>query len=421
MISKNEPTRGLREMLLQLGQWAAVVSLFLVPLNKPATNIALAVSLLGALCGRDTLPRWKAAARQPVVQGALIWWCVLALSALHTWFANGRFPIGGSFMGALYYPLIFGSLLQTAVWRQRGLYAFASAVSLVLLISICMYLGWVPQRDAARAPDSLMSNTVFKEYTQQGFTTLILGAMAMSMALLEKAPPKRLLYFAVATLAVVNAIFMLQSRTVVLVLVPLIGYWAWRATRARVNWRSAGMASVVIAALVVAACFTSDRMTVVFSNDVPRYAASREPSSTGIRLELWRRTLPIIAAAPVWGHGLGQWQPLYRQAIEQLPNFNDFNMGHPHHEMLLILSEQGTVGLLIYLALLVGLARYILRLDQPERDIYSCLLLAYLSAGLVNCLWADFSHRHVLILLLACIPLTSSKRFGTGTASGPMP
>jgi O-antigen ligase len=55
--------------------------------------------------------------------------------------------------------------------------------------------------------------------------------------------------------------------------------------------------------------------------------------------------------------------------------------------------------------LLVALARYIRRLDPVPRDIYSCILLIYLTAGLANGLWADFSHRHLFILLLACMPL----------------
>jgi O-antigen ligase len=403
-------TKGFRDMSFRLGQWAAVSSLFVVPLNKPATNIALALSLLGSLCGRDVLSRWRSALRQPVAQGALVWACVLTVSALHTWFAGDGFPIAGSFVGALFYPLLFGTLLETPVWRRRGLLAFALGVGLVLLISYGMYLGLVPQREVAQAPGSAMRNTVFKEYTQQGLAVLMLGCMAMAFGLTGSR--SRLLCFVVAALALVDAALLLQSRTVFLMLVPLLSYWVWRVGRTHLNWRFAGVTGVVVALVLVLAWFTSpvrERMASTILQDLPRYAVSREPSSNGIRLELWRQTLTIISTAPVWGHGLGEWQPLYRQAIEPLPNFNQFLMGHPHQEMLLILSEQGIAGLLVYLFLLTALVRYITRLDPPERDIYACLLLAYLSAGLVNCLWADYSHRHLLILLLACIPLAGNK------------
>lgn len=410
MTSNTHRAKSFRDMSFRVGQWAAVSSLFVVPMNKPATNIALLLGLLGSLAGRDVLSRWQTALRQPVAQGALVWAGVLILSAFHTWFAGDGFPITGSFVGALFYPLLFGTLLQTPVWRRRGLVAFALGVGLVLLISYGMYLGLVPQRAVALAPGSGMRNTVFKEYTQQGLAVLMLACMAMAFGL--TGPGRRWLYFVLAALALVGATLLLESRTVFLVLVPLLCYWAWRLAPTRLNWRFAGVAGILVVLILGLAWFTSpvrERIVGATLQEVSRYAATREPSSTGVRLELWRQTWTIISTAPVWGHGLGEWQPLYRQAIKPLPHFDQFLMGHPHQEMLLILSEQGIAGLLVYVVLLTALARYIARLDPPERDIYACLLLVYLSAGLVNCLWADFSHRHLLILLLACIPLAGNK------------
>ena len=87
-----------------------------------------------------------------------------------------------------------------------------------------------------------------------------------------------------------------------------------------------------------------------------------------------------------------------------------------HAGLLEFTAEEGTVGLLVYLALLVALARYIRRLDAPYRDIYAGILLIYVTAGLANGLWADFTHRHVFILLLACIPLAPTMKQPAHTA-----
>jgi len=124
----------------------------------------------------------------------------------------------------------------------------------------------------------------------------------------------------------------------------------------------------------------------------------------GIRLELWQRTMPIIASAPVLGHGLGQWDVQYQAEVKDFTNYADFRMHHPHQEGLLILSEQGAVGLTLFVALLILLGRYIRRLPAPQHDFYVSLLLIYVAGSLANCLLADFSHRHVFIMLLACIP-----------------
>ncbi|OOG48610.1 O-antigen ligase family protein [Rhodanobacter sp. C01] len=409
----------MRDAMSAAGRWCAVASLFVVPLNKPATNVAIGLTLIFSLLGTDVRRRWLAAARHPVAQGALLWWAVLMLSALHTWYATSTLPLGGSFVWACWYPLVLGSLLQTSSWRRRALVAFALAVGLVLLISCGMDLGLISQRSLVHS-DPTMRNTVFKEYTQQGVAFLVFGSMAMAMAISTRSTNRRILYSAAALLALCNIVWMLESRTAYVTLIPLLGYWVWRIfLKGRPILRSAMISCALAVAALAIVWFTPpvrERLVVSVTHEAELYASQRTPTSTGIRLELWRRTLPIIAAAPVFGHGLEQWAPLYRRSIEGLPNFKAFLMGHPHQEMLLIVAEQGFAGLLVYLLLLIALARYTARLGQPERDIYACIMLIYLTAGLVNCLWDDFSHRHLFILLLACIPLIERPASRQGAA-----
>lgn len=399
----------MRDAAYIAGCWCAVVCLFVVPINKPATNVAIGLMLIFSLLGRDLRQRWLTALRHPVVRGALVWWAVLVLSAVHTWFETSVLPLSGSFVWACWYPLLLGSLLQTPQWRRRALTAFALAVAIVLLISCGMYIGWVPQRSVELLQPNLR-NTVFKEYTQQGVAMLVFAAMGVAAATTTtQSKPRRIFFAAAALLALANVIFMLESRTSYLTLVPLLAYWAWRGVLKNLSgWRVAAIACAMATATLALIWFTPpirERLVLSVAHEAEVYVTQRTPTSTGIRLELWRRTLPIIASAPVFGHGLRQWAPLYRQSIEGLPHFDAFLMGHPHQEMLLIVAEQGFAGLLVYLLLLVALARYIGRLDQPERDIYSCLWMIYVTAGLANCLWDDFSHRLLFILLLACIPL----------------
>lgn len=403
------PLQRIRDAAYIAGQWCAVLSLFVVPLNKPATNIAIGLTILFSLLGSDMQRRWLTAARHPVVQGALVWWLVLMLSALHAWYDTSAAPVAmaRSFVWACWYPLVLGSLLQTPQWRRRALLAFVLSMSLVLFISYGMDLGFIPQRTLVQT-SPFMRNTVFKEYTQQGLAELILAALALAWGLVTQSKPRRILLYVLAGLTLINIVLMLESRTTYVTLIPLIAYWVWRLfLKERVSWRSISIICVLtFVALGVIWCTPAVRERLVISvvHETELYAQKRVPTATGIRLELWRRTLPIIAAAPIFGHGLQQWYPLYRQSIEGLPDFDAFLMGHPHQEMLLILAEQGIAGLLIFLFLMAKLARYIQRLSQPDRDIYASILIIYLVAGLANCLWDDFSHRHLFILLLACIP-----------------
>ncbi len=407
MSTRNSALPRTRDALLVAGQWCAVASLFAVPLNKPATNIAIGLAIIFSLLGSNARQRWLDAARHPVAQGALVWWGVLMLSALHTWYAASSFPRTGTFVWVCWYPLAFGSLFQTAPWRRRALLAFATAVALLLLVSCGMALGLIPQRpEVLTSP--FMHNTVFKEYTQQGMATLMLASMAMAVAVVTQSSRVRCGCLLVVALALINVTLMLESRTTYLTLIPLVLYWLWQFVVRRRPGKRVLLASLMLAVAALLLAWSTPFIQKRFVQSIPQeislYVNHGQPTSTGIRLELWRRTLPIIASAPLFGHGLHEWAPLYRASIEGVPYFDAFDMGHPHQDMLLIAAEQGLAGVAIYLLLLLALARYLRHLDRPERDIFNCVLLIFFTAGLANGLWADFTHRHAFILLLACIP-----------------
>lgn len=402
----------LRGNLLRAGQWCAVSSLFFASVNKPGTSVAIVLSLVFSLLGSDLRRRWSTAITHPVARGFLVWWAVLMLSALHTWYLTSRVPLGGSFVWICLFPLVMASLLDTATWRRRALVAFALAVLLTLVISCGMAAGLLPQR-ALVAAQPYWVDTVFKEYTQQGLALLIYMSMAMAAALVVRSRRDRLLLLASVVVGAINIVFMLESRTSYVVLMVLAGFWTWRLLlRGRATWRSVllvGTLGTVVLASILAIPAVRNRMVDSLVHETRLYVDDHDPTSMGIRLELWRKTIPMVESAPVFGHGLHQWAPLYKRSFEKSHDAAGFLMGHPHQEMLLILAEQGAAGLLVYLVLICALARYIRRLDAPERDIYACILIIYLVAGLANGLWVDFTHRNVFVLLMACIPLVKAR------------
>jgi len=401
-----------RDKLLTAGRWCAVASLFFASVNKPGTNIAVFLSLVFSLLGSDARERWTMAFRHPVARGFLVWWGVLVLSALHTWYLTSRLPLGGTFVWVCLYPLVMASLLQTRQWQRRALAGFAVAVLLTLALSYGMAIGLIPQRSRVMH-DPFMVDSVFKEYTQQGLALLIYLSMAVAASLKTRSRRDKLLLLASVVLGLVNIFFMIESRTTYVTLVPLAAFWAWWIfLRGRTRWRSlllaCGLGVLALSATLLVPNIRT-RLVQSVASETRMYLAHHDATATGIRLELWRKTLPIVESAPLFGHGLHQWAPLYKRSIEGTPDMHGFLMGHPHQEMLLILAEQGAAGLLVYLVLLVALARYIRRLEPPEQGIYASILLIYLVAGLANGLWADFTHRNVFVLLLACIPMVAAR------------
>lgn len=402
-----QPYANARHLFLIAGRWAVLLCLFCIPINKPGPSIFIFMALLFSAMAERAEERFRAAIRQPVVIGALVWLSVLALSACY---APGPFPWSSLNTGIiLLYPLVVATLLENSTWRTRGMMAFGVAASFVLLISWCQFFGLLPEPDVATKFPAY-NYTVFKDYTQQGMDFLVLAAMAASFAMTATIRRRKLALWSVAIIALVNVVFLLQSRTSYLIVAPLVLFWVWRL----IGGRAAGWGRIGFCALALLACGAAALMAprvqerlFQAQQDVREYADKREATSMGIRLELWQRTLPIIASAPLFGHGLGQWDHEFEAATKDFPNYDEFRMHHPHQESLLILSEQGVVGYAIFITLLILLARHIRRLSPPQHDFYASLLLIFVTASLANCLWPDFSHRHVFVMLLACIPLAA--------------
>ncbi len=400
---------AIRSRLLELGRWSVLLALFFVPIAKPGTNIALFLALLLALAGSDMRQRFTRAAHEPVVLGCAAWFTVLFLSSLHA--AGSAWPGELGSYKVLLYPLLVSALLTTPQWRTRGLFAFAAAAVLVLLMSWSQLFGWMAPPDMTDVFEAYRY-TVFNDYSQQGLQFLMLAVMAASFAAVAKSPVMRVSLWLIVATTLANVIFLLQSRTSYLTIAPLLLYGGWRLFVAYgKSWRLLVGGGLVIAALVSAASFApriQQRLNAAL-NDISQYQLNHLGTSLGIRLELWRRTLPIIAAAPWVGHGLGAWRHEYNVQTRDAANFDAFRMGHPHQEALQILAEEGVIGLAIFIGLLLALARYLMRLPQPQRDFFLCLLIIYVSAGMVNCLLIDFVHRHGFLLLLACIPVLAKQ------------
>lgn len=402
---------GLRQRLLAVGRWSVLACLFALPFygyNKPLINLSLALALLCSLCAPRLRARWAVARRQPAALGAAAVFALFALGALHAPPASGAGDALRSYV-TLLYPLLVATLLDDDKWRLRGLIAFGIATAIFLLLSWLQFFGLVPLAQFALENES-MRYTVTGDYTQRGVGFMILAALAAAFAPTAPTPGRRRALWALAALALLNVAVVLQSRTTYLIAAPLLLYGGWRLLRARRHgWRGVALALLALA-LVGAALGFSPRMQqrlAASQGEIARYAGQGEPTSMGVRLELWKRSAPIIEAAPWFGHGLGQWRLEYRRQASDAGLDAGFLMGHPHQEALLILSEEGMVGLAVFAALLVGLARHIRRLAPAPRDFYNCLLIIYLTAGLANCLLVVFSHRHLFLMLLACLPLAA--------------
>jgi O-antigen ligase len=171
------------------------------------------------------------------------------------------------------------------------------------------------------------------ERWQKGDTRLTVGALLL------------------AGLFLANIFYIAPGRTAIVIMPALLVifgfyYFGWK-----------GVAGAVIAGVILGAAawtaspFLRARVMASFS-EVQAYETQGAVSSSAIRLELWTKSLGIIAAAPLIGHGTGS-------TVEQFgrgPEGGIFGQlaANPHNQVFAVAIQVGLVGTAILLAMWVA-------------------------------------------------------------------
>ncbi|ERS88667.1 hypothetical protein Q672_00310 [Marinobacter sp. EVN1] len=201
----------------------------------------------------------------------------------------------------------------------------------------------------------------------------------------DKAIKFRMLSVALV-IALLAALMMTQTRGV---LVPALGLVivllflaSLKQSGVRFSQASVALLTTLLIAGLGLGILNSDRMAQTIY-EVEAVADGNFSTSIGVRLKLWASAIPLIADAPIIGHG-----EHYREALEVLYEQGElssglyhFNALHFHNQFLDTWVKKGAVGLCLLVALIVVAIR------------------AFWSSGVE--LWARIAGVSILILLIA--------------------
>jgi O-antigen ligase len=121
------------------------------------------------------------------------------------------------------------------------------------------------------------------------------------------------------------------------------------------RWRSIAIISAALLAGAALAWQASPQLRKTadtFASDYTRYVEKGEPTSLGLRLEFWRKSLGFFAEAPIKGHGTGSTRGLF----EQVKTGSGYQasaevIGNPHNQTLNVAVQWGALGVLVLYAL----------------------------------------------------------------------
>lgn len=250
--------------------------------------------------------------------------------------------------------LVLPALLYHFERSPRGHWIFVAFLVSCALLSVMSWLvAFYP--DLTLKPDHLERGIFVKNYINQSqeFTLCAVGlAYPVAMLLRQKRYWPAALLIALALSFFVNMAFVVVSRTALVTVPIMFGVFALLHLR----WRSIAIISaavVVGAALAWQASPQLRRTADTFVSDYTRYVEKGEPTSAGLRLEFWRKSLGFFAEAPIVGHGTGSTRRLFEQVATPGGHYQASAevIGNPHNQTLNVAVQWGVIGIAILYAI----------------------------------------------------------------------
>jgi len=375
-----------------------------VPISLAATSISKLIMfifglvVLGmAVARRKPLPQLTQV-RTPAV--VLLMLAALAFSLAYT---SAPLPQALNDLGK-YGKLLVIPLVLALVRTQReallalGLYMAAQAFVVVTsyLLSMDLVLPWVLKPRSER----LSIGTVYSSYLDQSIMTA--GLAALSWHLRGEFPGRhgRKLAIGLVLLCTVNVLFFLPGRSGHVALLVAIGLALFWAIPGRGKWTALVVPPLLLAAAMALSPQLRERVSAVVTESQAYRLGDTTPTSSGLRLGFWRRSVEAFQERPLVGHGVGSWNAEYRrlEGSEVNPFFRDLR--NPHQEYLLWAVQLGIVGVALFLALLLALVRDASRFRPDIRHGAQSLVAMLAAVCLFNATLFDALIGAVILLFL---------------------
>jgi O-antigen ligase len=276
---------------------------------------------------------------------------LFVLAAAGTMWSNVPWGVRLYAVGPSAKLLMLPVLLYHFERSARGLQVFvAFLVSCVLL----MVMSWIVAFDPRLALKSGAEYGVpVKNYIDQSqefaLCAVVLAYPVISLWRAQRTGLAALL-IAVSLCFVVNMLFVVVSRTALVTMPVMLAVFALL----HLKWRSVVIVACVSVVLGGVVWATSPKLRWTaesFVRDYQLYKERNIPTSLGLRLEFYRKSLRFISEAPLFGHGTGSIRGLFEEAAVDQRGAAAEVISNPHNQTLSVAIQWGAIGIVVLYAM----------------------------------------------------------------------
>ncbi|MBN8981908.1 MAG: O-antigen ligase family protein [Rhizobiales bacterium] len=279
----------------------------------------------------------------------------------------------------------------------RGLWIVAA---FVLSCSVVMVLSWYLY--FAGFTWSYWPGVPVKNYIAQSqeFTFCIFALFGAVILLLEKGETK--IAYGLAALAAIftaNLLFVVSSRTALICAPILLTVFAFRHFS-----RNGVLLTLLLACVAAAVAWTMSpelRTRVSYGfGELKGYEEQNLPTSTGLRLEYWKKSMKFIEAAPLFGNGTGSIRTLFERDAVGKTGASAEVIGNPHNQTLNVAVQWGLLGVVALYVMWVVHLRLFATADSFAGWIGLVAVVENIASSIFNSHLFDFTEGWLYVLAI---------------------
>ena len=268
---------------------------------------------------------------------------------------DARFHAASPAVKLLFLPGLFHHFARSS----RGMWVFAAfLVSCVLLMMVSWLVVLVPGLSLQGATPDLVApqrGVFVKNYIDQSqeFALCAVALCYPVVVLLRDGKIRSATLLAAVALGfLANLVFVIVSRTALVTMPVMLAVFAALHLRWRTSAMVVAAATLGVAAALIASPHLRSTATSVLT-DYQLYKERNLPTSGGLRLEYWRKSLQFIADAPLAGHGTGSTRKLFERAAEGVSadTASGYVIDNPHNQTLHVAVQWGLPAVVLLWAM----------------------------------------------------------------------
>jgi O-antigen ligase len=276
---------------------------------------------------------------------------LFALAAVGTLWSDAAWGAGLYAVGPAAKLLMLPVLFYHFERSSRGVQVFtAFLVSCVLLLVMSFIVAAYPSLAMRPVPDYGVPVKNYIDQSQEFALCAVVLAYPIVALLRAGRLVPALLLGAIALGFVADMTFIIVSRTALVTMPVMLAVFALLHLKWRTSLILIGVA-IVLAALAFATSLQLRAKIQTFSQEYQLYHEQNKPTSIGLRLEFWQKSLRFFSEAPVFGHGTGSIRGLFEQAAVGKDTATSEVIGNPHNQTLNVAIQWGALGVILLYAM----------------------------------------------------------------------